>query len=70
MAEAIAPFRLGPQVAAMREIAMEGACGPWSTPATRAASSRAACGFVGSSPMSMSQIIWGNVTFPMSCSMG
>ena len=40
---AMALLRPTPQVAAMRAAAMEGACGPWSTAATSAASSSAAC---------------------------
>ena len=39
---AIAVLRPTPQVAAIRAAAMDGACGPWSTDATRAASSSAA----------------------------
>src|SRR6266516_4497714 len=39
---ATALLRPMPQVAAMRAAAMEGACGPWSTAATSAASSKAA----------------------------
>ena len=48
-----------PQVTAMRAIAIDGACGPWSTAATSAASSSSACACVGSSPRSISQIICG-----------
>jgi len=40
IADAIAPLTGNPQVTAIREIAMDGACGPWSTPGTMAASSR------------------------------
>ena len=43
IADAIAPLIGSPQVTAMREIAIDGACGPWSTPATSAASSSFAC---------------------------
>ena len=38
IADAIAPFNGSPQVIAMREIAIDGACGPWSTAATSVAS--------------------------------
>ena len=41
IADAIAPLSGRPQVTAMREIAIDGACGPWSTAATSAASSSA-----------------------------
>ena len=54
-----------PQVTPMREMAIEGACGPWSTPGTSAASSRAAWPRVGSSPRSISQIMSANPTWPI-----
>ena len=59
IALAIAPLSGRPQVTAMREIAIDGACGPWSTAATSAASSRRACSRVGSSPRSISHTICG-----------
>lgn len=49
----------GPPVIAMREIAMDGACGPGSTPATSAASSRRAWPGAGNSPRVISQTICG-----------
>ena len=70
IAEAIAPLTGSPQVTAMREIAIDGACGPWSTPGTSAASRSSACAAVGSSPRSISQIISGKRTRPISCSIG
>ncbi len=69
-ADAIAPFTGSPQVTAMRAIAIDGACGPWSTPGTSAASSRLAWSRVGNSPRSISQIISGKRTRPISSSMG
>lgn len=42
-----------------RDIAMDGACGPWSTPATKAASRRLACAAFGKSPRVISQTICG-----------
>ncbi len=70
IAEAIAPLIGTPHVVAIRAIAIEGACGPWSTDATRAASSSAASARDGSSPRSMSQIVSTKPTLPMSCSIG
>jgi hypothetical protein len=66
----LAPLTGSPQVTAIREMAIDGACGPWSTPGTSAASSSSACSGVGSSPRSMSQIISGKRTWPISCSIG
>ena len=57
MAEAMAPFIGSPQVTAIREIAIDGACGPWSTAATKAASSNFACARLGTSPLSISHTI-------------
>jgi hypothetical protein len=65
MALAMALLSPTPQVTAIRATAIDGACGPWSTPATRAASSRAACATVGMSPRTMSQIIAPNPVLPM-----
>jgi hypothetical protein len=48
--------RASPQVAAIRAIATEGACGAVIHPATSAASSSAACPGLGRSPRSSSQI--------------
>ena len=70
MAEAIAPLSGTPHVIAIREMAIDGACGPWSTADTRAASMSRAWGRVGNSPRNISQIISGKVTWPMSSSMG
>ena len=70
-AEAIALLSPTPQVAAMRAMAMLGACGPWSTADISAASSSAPCAFVGSSPRVISQIIWAKLTrWAISSSMG
>ena len=57
-----------PQVAAMRAIAMDGACGPWSTAAARAMPSSSAWASVGNAPRSISQIVAGKLTRPMSSS--
>ena len=54
---ATALLRPTPQVAAIRATAIDGACGPWSTAATSAASSSAPAPAVGRSPRSISQII-------------
>ena len=62
---AMAPFTGSPQLTAMREIAIEGACGPWSTPATMAASSKADCSRAGSSPRSISQAMSGKLMRPI-----
>jgi hypothetical protein len=70
MADAMAPFSGKPQVTDIRLIAIEGACGPWSTADTSAASSSAACSADGICPRSISQIICGKLIAPMSCSMG
>ncbi len=70
IAEAIAPFIGRPHDTAICAIAIDGACGPWSTPGTIAASSRSPCARVGSSPRSMSQIMSGKRTLPISCSIG
>jgi hypothetical protein len=60
---AIALLSDAPQVTAMRAVAIDGACGPWSTAATSAASSSRACGRRRHrSPRSISQIIWGKLT--------
>ena len=66
MADAIAPLIRAPQVTAIRAIAMDGACGPWSTDATSAASSRADCAREGSSPRSISQMVSTKLTVPIS----
>ena len=66
IAEAIAPLMRAPQVIAIRAIAIDGAWGPWSTDATSAASSSAACARDGSSPRSISQIVSTKPTFPIS----
>ena len=68
--DAIAPLTGNPHVTAIREIEIDGACGPWSTPATSAASSSLARSAVGRSPRSISQTICGNVSSPMSSSIG
>ena len=52
------------------KIAIDGACGPWSTPGTSAASSKSDCPRVGRSPRSISQIMSGNRTRPISSSIG
>ena len=70
IADAIAPLSGRPQVTAMREIAIDGACGPWSTAATSAASSKRACSGDGSSPRSISQIISGKLSVPISSWIG
>ena len=70
IAEAMAPLSGSPHVTDMRDTAIAGACGPWSTAETRAASNSFAWARLGSSPRSMSQIISGKVTLPMSSSMG
>ena len=70
IAEAIAPLSGRPQVTAIRLIAIEGACGPWSTAETKAASSSAPCSGDGMSPLSINQIICGKLMAPMSCSIG
>jgi hypothetical protein len=59
-----------PQVIAMRAIAIVGACGPWSTPATSTAPSSVAWGLDGTSPRVISQIIWEKSRVPISCSIG
>lgn len=70
IADAIAPFSGSPQVTDIRLIAMDGACGPWSTEATSAASSRPAWSALGRSPRSISQIICGKLIRPINCSIG
>ena len=45
----------------MREIAIDGACGPWSTAATRRPRAGRDCAGVGSSPRSISQIMCGKL---------
>ena len=55
-----------PQVAAMRAMAIDGACGPWSTAAPSAMPSSSACASLGSSPRSISQIIAGKQMRPIS----
>lgn len=65
MAEAIAPLSPMPQVAAIRAIAMLGACGPWSTADISAASSNSACTRLGSSPRVINQIIWAKLIRPI-----
>ena len=70
IAEAIAPLTGSPQVTAIRAIAIDGACGPWSTPGTIAASRRSDCPREGSSPRSISQIMSGKRTRPISSSIG
>ena len=55
-----------PQVAAIRAAAIDGACGPWSTDATRAASSSAASPGAGSEPRISSQITDGRLADPIS----
>jgi len=67
---ATALFSPMPQVVAIRAIAMDGACGPWSTDATSAASSRAACPGGGVSPRTMSQIMVTKSTVPIKSSIG
>jgi hypothetical protein len=69
-ADARAPFSGSPQVTDMRPIAIDGACGPWSTADTNAASSKRACAADGISPSSISQIICGKLTAPIHCSIG
>ena len=59
-----------PQVAAMRAMAIDGACGPWSTAAISAVPSRSAWPSLGSSPRSISQIIAGKLIRPISSSIG
>ena len=54
----------------MRAIAIEGACGPWSTAAISAVPSSSACASLGNSPRSISQIIAGKLTRPISSSIG
>jgi hypothetical protein len=54
-----------PQVAAMRATAIDGACGPWSTDATSAASSSRSWPGVGSSPRSSSQMTATKPAWPM-----
>ena len=66
----MAPFSGRPQLTAMRATAMEGAWGPWSTEATSAASSRLASAALGNSPRSISQMVAGNETAPISSSIG
>ena len=63
-------FRPSPQVAAIRAAAIDGAWGPWSTAATRAASNSRPCAGDGRSPRSRSQIISAKETSPISCSTG
>ena len=70
IADAIAPFSGRPQVTAMRAIAIDGACGPWSTAATSAASSRRDCAGSGTSPRSISQIMSGKRSVPISSWIG
>jgi hypothetical protein len=63
---AIALFRPMPQVIAMRATAIEGACGPWSTDETRAASRSRSCPAVGASPRNSSQMTPTKVVVPIS----
>ncbi len=70
IADAIAPLSGRPQVTPMRAIAIDGACGPWSTAATSAASSSAACAGVGISPRSISHTISGKRSVPISSWIG
>ncbi|WRL64212.1 hypothetical protein U6N30_32450 [Blastococcus brunescens] len=67
---ATAEFSPTPQVAAMRAAAIDGACGPWSTDATSAASSSRDCASVGSSPRSSSHAVSTRESRPISCSTG
>ena len=61
----MAPLIDSPQVMAMREMAIDGACGPWSTAATIAASSSLARSAVGNSLRNITQIISGKLSFPI-----
>ena len=63
---AIALFRPMPQVAAIRATAIEGACGPWSTEDTSAASSSRSWPGVGASPRSISQMMPAKLVEPIS----
>jgi len=67
---ATALFSPIPQVAAIRAMAIDGACGPWSTEATSAASSSAACPGGGVSPRTINQIMDTKSTVPIKSSMG
>ena len=58
MADAMAPFTGKPQLTAILEMAIDGACGPWSTPGTSAASSRSDCPRDGRSPRSISSLAY------------
>ena len=50
MADAIAPFSGKPQVTDIWPIAIDGACGPWSTAETSAASSSSSCAATAARP--------------------
>ncbi len=60
----------GEALAVIRAAAIDGACGPWSTPATNAASSSAASSADGSREAVISQIICGKETLPIKSSIG
>ena len=70
IADAIAPLSGRPQVTAIRAIAIDGACGPWSTAATSAASSSRASAGVGTSPRSISHTICAKPSLPISSWIG
>jgi hypothetical protein len=63
---ATALLRPTPHVAAMRAAAIDGACGPWSTAATSAASRRVAWRGSGGVPRSMSQMMSTRPALPIS----
>ena len=62
---AIAVLSPTPQVIAIRAAAIDGACGPWSTDNTSAASSSVASPGAGSEPRISSQIIAGRLVEPI-----
>jgi hypothetical protein len=63
--DAIALLSPTPQVAAIRAIAIDGACGPWSTEDTIAASNRADSRWLGTDPRTISQIVETRPALPM-----